>query len=76
MTVYKEERIVGMYRGSEIICATCMSDEDWVSLTKDNILIERQVEKEEGLYWCDSCGERIEARSAAPGPKRAGGNRP
>jgi len=76
MTVYKEEKIVGMYRGNENVCAQCMSDEDWMSLTKDNMLIERQVEKEEGLYYCDSCGERIKARSAARGPRGAEGNRP
>ena len=67
MAVYKEERIVGVHRGKEIICAACMSEDDWMSLTKDNMLIERQVEKEAGLYCCDSCGETIRAHSRARG---------
>jgi hypothetical protein len=73
MKIYKEERIVGMYRGGEIVCAHCMSDEDWMSLTKDNILIQRQVDKGEGLYRCDSCGAQITACPTPRGLKRAGG---
>ena len=74
MAVYKEEEIVGMYRGKEVTCSKCMSDEDWASLTKDNILTQRQVENEDKFYFCHSCNERIVALSAASGPKRPGGN--
>ena len=58
MGQYKQEDILGLRLGSEIVCAECPSDEEWDQITEDEIITQGGTEGED-IYFCDRCKNRI-----------------
>jgi hypothetical protein len=55
----KREEIVGILDGQRLICADCVSDEDFNSADANEILTLDEVEESGDVFFCDECKKRI-----------------
>ena len=60
MGIYKLEDIVAIYKNSTgVLCAKCMDRGEWYDEKVDTIITESDIQDEEYLYSCDSCGRGL-----------------
>jgi hypothetical protein len=40
-------------------CRACMNEEDWSTLTQENVITLEELESGERLFYCDYCEEKL-----------------
>ena len=61
MGYIKNEDIRGYrFEDGTILCPECMAPEDLKDVTEDEILTDKDVNTEEGAYFCDRCKKQLE----------------
>ena len=45
--------------GEEIICNSCIKDEEWEGIKEEEIISERETESDDLIYFCDRCKGRL-----------------
>jgi len=53
------KKVVGMYKGDDIICGDCLSSEDLEKADQKSLIFKDEVEKEEHMYLCSLCGRKL-----------------
>lgn len=59
MSQYTREQIVGATVGEELVCAECLTEEEWKELTLDTILTEDELTLDT-IHFCDRCKEQVQ----------------
>ena len=60
MAEYDKNKVVGMYKGDDIICGDCLSSQDLEEADQKVLIFKEEVEKEEHMYLCSLCGKKLE----------------
>ena len=55
----KLEEVVAYHTGRGLVCADCATAEEQNDVKEHEILLRGDYQKEEVIYFCDVCGERI-----------------
>jgi len=58
--IIKQEDIMGYYVGEQLHCEGCMRVNKVEVVDLEKILFREAVEKDETLYFCDICKEKID----------------
>jgi hypothetical protein len=60
MGYIKPEEICGYNLDNEIVCTGCIDSEDFIDdLPIKDIITNDDVDKDDGIYFCDRCKERL-----------------
>ena len=54
-----KNKVVGMYKGDDIICGDCLSSEDLEKADQKSLIFKEEVEKEEQMCLCSLCGKKL-----------------
>jgi len=60
MGMIDNEEIRGYRVGEEISCEKCMKPEEIRALKEADLILQKELESEENLYFCDRCKKIIE----------------
>ena len=60
MEAHETANVVGMREDDgSVKCRACMNEVDWNSLTQENTITLEELNKNETLYYCDYCEEKL-----------------
>jgi hypothetical protein len=59
MGVFKVEEIRGYWFENEVVCVDCTDTDEINSAKIDQVVTEDDLQKDDYLYFCDRCKERI-----------------
>lgn len=60
MGMVKNEDIKGYRVGEDVVCPDCMKPEEIRAIKQNELILLRELEDQENIYWCDRCGKLIE----------------
>ena len=56
---FGKDDIAAIYVNEGIICAGCMTEGDWKTMTQDQIITYQEKAENDKIFFCDRCGEPI-----------------
>ena len=59
MGTIKQDEIRGIHVSGEVLCSNCATDEEMKNVKEEEIISENMAEKDDTLYFCDRCKERL-----------------
>ena len=60
MSIIENEEIAGACIGDTIVCADCLTQEEWANLKEDELILKDTLEKNpETIFFCDRGKEQL-----------------
>jgi len=59
MGAIKSEEIAGFFIDEQCVCCDCVQPNEELEATREEVIVQAQVEAEDSVYFCDRCQKRI-----------------
>jgi len=57
--IINEDAVRGAYVGEELVCKKCISDDEWKTISADQVIGDDKADDPDVLHFCDRCQEQL-----------------
>ncbi len=81
MGIYQDAEIVALRVGEtrQVTCRECATSQQWSDMTEEDIITRQNLEKEDFIYFCDTCKKKLNLTletGSIPRPSRLTSTKP